>query len=227
MTLIYKIIDNETGECYIGSTKHPLSMRLSQHKYYKRNNMYYSSSKLNLDNCCISAIEECNEQNRYEREAYWIKEIECVNDRQMGNNFDEKQYRKQYNELHKEKIKEYHKKYRIDNKEKIKETQKKYNELHKEKIKEKKKQYRTDNKDYFSQYKKQYHQEHKDEISKNRKQYYLENRERLLEQKKEYNKNHKKEKAEYDKIRRDWIKTFGETKRDITNLLYIKMDVFH
>ena len=143
MTQIYKIVDNDTNECYIGSTNYPLNMRLSQHKYYKRNNMYYSSSKLNLDNCSISCIEECNEENRWEREAYWIQNIECVNERQMGNNFDEKAYRKKYAEENKEKIKEYCKQYRIDNKEKIKLRVKKYNESHKEQIKEQRKQHRS------------------------------------------------------------------------------------
>ena len=226
MTQIYKIVDNDTNECYIGSTKHPLNVRLSQHKYHKRNNMYYSSSKLNLDNCSISCIEECNEENRWEREAYWIKNIECINERQMGNNFDEKAYRKKYAEEHKEERKEYRKQYCIDNKEKIKQKTKEYNELHREEIKEKRK-------DYFIQYsidnkekKKEYNELHREEIKEKRKQFYLENRERLLEEKKEYSKNHKKEKAEYDKIRRDWIKTFGESKRDITNLLNIKMDLF-
>ncbi len=134
MAQIYKIIDNDTHKCYIGSTRQSLKKRLSQHKYDKQTDKYNSSSKLNLNNCSIVCIEECNEDNRFEREAHWINKIECVNEIKM--NFNEKEY------------------------------------------------------------------------------------------KKIYTNNHKKEKAEYDKIRRNWFKIFGETKRDINNLLFIKMDLF-
>tara|TARA_R100001198_G_scaffold96605_2_gene87359 strand:+ start:1034 stop:1432 length:399 start_codon:yes stop_codon:yes gene_type:complete len=131
MTLIYKIVDNDTNECYIGSTKQKIYNRLSTHK---KQNSCSSWSIIKKNNYKVLILEECNELNRNEREQYYININDCVNIKNVI--WDEKTY------------------------------------------------------------------------------------------KKEYSKNHKKEKAEYDKIRRDWIKTFGETKRDTNNLLYIKMDLF-
>jgi len=43
---------------------------------------------------------------------------------------------------------------------------------------------------------------------------------------KEYNMNHKEEKKEYDRIRRKWKMTFGETKRDVCNLTNIDVNLF-
>jgi len=91
---IYKIVsktENNDGEIYIGSTKQPLSVRLSKHKHdYKRflNNKYnYVSSfslfsKYGIDNCEIIELEKCDYisiKDLRKLESNYIKEIQCVN----------------------------------------------------------------------------------------------------------------------------------------------------
>lgn len=61
---------------YIGSTKQKyLSSRLSEHKYKKD----CSCSRLDLNNCRIYILEECDEKNRKLKEQFWIDKISCVN----------------------------------------------------------------------------------------------------------------------------------------------------
>ena len=91
---IYKIVsksENNDGEIYIGCTKQPLSVRLSNHKYdYKRyqNGKYnYVSSfsifqKYGINNCEIVEIEKCEDitnQELRKLESIYIKDLECVN----------------------------------------------------------------------------------------------------------------------------------------------------
>ncbi len=90
---------------YIGSTKQALNRRLKQHKYDKIRNNRCSSSKLNLDDCSITQLELCNEENRIEREKYWINKLECVNPMKYNGRDTEhkKQYDKEYNKKRKDK----------------------------------------------------------------------------------------------------------------------------
>ena len=44
--------------------------------------------------------------------------------------------------------------------------------------------------------------------------------------KRQYYENHIEEKKQYDKIRRDWKISWGETKRDICNLTYTDTNLF-
>ena len=60
---------------YIGSTIMDLDKRLYCHK----TNKDCSSRKLNLYNCIIYQIEECEESVRKEREQYWMDKTDCVN----------------------------------------------------------------------------------------------------------------------------------------------------
>jgi len=68
---------------YIGQTKRELSQRLNEHKYNKINGRKSSCNKLNLYNCIIYLIEECNEEESKSKEYHYINKIECVN-RQNG-----------------------------------------------------------------------------------------------------------------------------------------------
>ena len=70
---------------YVGSTKQYLSTRLCGHR---RDNC--SSSKLNLYNCIIYELESCPEDQRKERERYWINKIDCVNIHKL--NYSDKEY---------------------------------------------------------------------------------------------------------------------------------------
>ena len=113
----YKIylIEDCKGLKYVGSTKKTLNIRLSEHKTKKKRGEYCSSSKLNLDDCRIICIDECNEEDKKDKEAYWINKIDCVNLNDLT--FDIKEYQKEYNKEYrqnnKEKIKEYHKEYDV------------------------------------------------------------------------------------------------------------------
>ena len=109
MYKIYLITDCHNKK-YVGHTKLTLKRRLQLHRRdEKKKNC--SSYKLNLEDCKIELLEECNKENSKERERYWINTIDCVNNNKL--NFDKKEYNKEYNEKNKEKIKEYKKDVRI------------------------------------------------------------------------------------------------------------------
>ena len=92
MTLIYKIIDNTNGNIYVGSTNQPLHRRMINHK--KDKNRCSSKEIIKNNNYDISVIEECKEENRNEREQFYIDSLDCVN---IKNTFwDEKKYKKEY-----------------------------------------------------------------------------------------------------------------------------------
>jgi glutamyl-tRNA reductase len=129
---IYCIQDCD-GLKYVGSTRQKLKYRLNNHRRHKKINHGCSSEKLNLENCSITELEKCNEENRMEREKYWINKLNTVNERKL--NFDKKQYQKEY---HKEYDKEYHE----NNKEKRKQQMKIWHEKNKEKRKQYQKEYR-------------------------------------------------------------------------------------
>ncbi len=131
MVVIYCIEDINDLK-YVGSTKQNIERRLSEHRTHQRRNNNCSSSKLNLYNCIIYQLEECEELERKERERYWINKIDCVNTRKL-NGRDmikrteyEKQYKKQYNKQYYHKNKDKIKQDRIKNKDKIKEYNKEY-----------------------------------------------------------------------------------------------------
>ena len=82
--------------------------------------------------------------------------------------------------------KEYKKQWYEKNKDKVKERIKKYNEEHKEEIKQKRK-------NYFKEYNKIYKQTHKEQIKK----YNQENKDKFKKYKKKYRENHKEMIYEY------------------------------
>jgi len=103
MVTIYCIEDINDLK-YVGSTTRPLNIRLTQHRSDKRRQKYYTSSKLNLEYCIIYSLEECDEENKKQREQYWIDEIDCVNEKNTI--IDYEQYWINYRKNNKEKIKE-------------------------------------------------------------------------------------------------------------------------
>lgn len=75
-------IEDVNGLKYVGSTKESLRRRHKRHivkKKSTKDNMKTTSRYLDLDNSNIYLLEECNENNRYERERFHIVNTNCVN----------------------------------------------------------------------------------------------------------------------------------------------------
>lgn len=172
---IYKIVDLDTDECYIGSTcQNTLANRLSGHvKDFKRFRNgkcnYLTSFKiLENDNYDIQLIEnyQCESKDElHAREGYWIKLTDCVNKYVAGRTI---------------------KQWREDNKDKINEYQKKYDNDNQDKLNEYRKEYREENKDKINEYQKDYREANKDKILEQKRKYYEANKNKILEQKKKY-----------------------------------------
>jgi len=86
--MIYKLVNDENDDIYIGSTTQPLSKRFGDHKrHYK----YYLNGKKNFitsfnivkyPSCKIILIEKYHCNCRYEleaRERHYIETLKCVN----------------------------------------------------------------------------------------------------------------------------------------------------
>jgi hypothetical protein len=82
-----------------------------------------------------------------------------------------KEYKKEYYQNNKDKIKKGKKKYRENNKDKTKEYNKEYGENNKDKTKEYDKEYRQNNKDKTKEYNKEYRQNNKDKTKEYNKEY--------------------------------------------------------
>lgn len=108
---IYKIVNKQNDDIYIGSTYEKLSRRFSKHKHdFKRYNNgtfhYISSFEIFKTNSAeIILIEDypCNSKKELcDREAYYIREFNCVNKQIPNNNIVE--YKKNWWQLNKERI---------------------------------------------------------------------------------------------------------------------------
>ena len=109
MVKIY-CIEDCNGLKYVGSTIKTFKKRLSQHKSGKKKTQNCSSKKLDLDNCRMYELEECPDENRIEREKYWISQTDCVNE--MKYDFNRKEWDKECNKKYRENNKEYIKEYK-------------------------------------------------------------------------------------------------------------------
>lgn len=89
MISIYCIEDINDNK-YIGSTSQTLNRRFTAHKSHKD----CSSTRLNLYNSIIYEIERCHENERTDRERYWINKIDCVN--KMRYNWNCNLYHREY-----------------------------------------------------------------------------------------------------------------------------------
>ena len=143
---IYKLTAGDLT--YYGSTAETLNDRFSKHKYDAKRNVCITSKKLfdSGEEVKIHLIENypCNSKVELEdREAYFIRNFECVNERIPRRNIQEwrennrehlLEQMKQYRKNHKEDLAEYFKQYHKNNREVRLEKQKQYREANKDKI---------------------------------------------------------------------------------------------
>src|SRR5256885_1530622 len=124
---VYKIIDLDTNECYIGSTTIQLRQRLAQHvsdyKSYLRGTRHYVTSFKVLENgdYDIILIEKypCNDKEELlARERYFIQTTDCVNKvknvgliNSIGRKDYDKQKHQEYYPEHRKEILSYQKQY--------------------------------------------------------------------------------------------------------------------
>jgi len=150
---IYKIVDNTTGNIYIGSTAEKyLSQRLQKHiscyKIYINNEKTKNTTAFEIiknNNFEILLLETFPCNNKYEleqKERYYIENNSCVN-----KNIPTRTY-KEYYEDNKDKLLEEKKDYYKNNKTSLTQKNKNYYENNKDKIKE----YRENNKDKIKEY---------------------------------------------------------------------------
>lgn len=180
---MYRVVCNITGKQYVGSTTTPLSKRLGSHvSQYKNNGTYYSVFEvLENGNYEIILIEEypCDTKEQLlRRERYWVDELDCVN--KLSPIYLEgegEEYKKKYNEEHKEDIKEYMTTYYITNADELKARARDYRKNNLEEIKKQQAIYRAKN---------------REKIKEQRKRYYQENKEKILERNKIWKEKNKK-----------------------------------
>jgi hypothetical protein len=178
---IYRIVCNETGEQYIGSTTYTLAERLHTHRQIYRN--IRSRDIIVRGNYEMVLIENypCETKQQLEiRERHYIESLPCVNhvvptrtlvEYREANKEAKREYNKQYREANKEAFREYKKQYREANKEAIHEYSKQYYEANKEAIHEYYKQWREANKEAKREYNRQWREANKDTIREYNKQW--------------------------------------------------------
>ena len=164
---IYRIICNNTGNMYIGSTCCALSRRLAQHKsdYNKGKNEVASFDIIKEGNYQIVLIENVpcnNKEELLRRERYYIENMNCVN-KVVPLRTDKEYYE--------------------DNKREILEKNKQYRKTNKDIISEKSKQYREANKDHLQEWHKHYYEDNKEKIIEKVKEYYEVNKQKISERK--------------------------------------------
>tara|TARA_E500000305_G_C3915270_1_gene185347 strand:+ start:91 stop:693 length:603 start_codon:yes stop_codon:yes gene_type:complete len=161
---IYKIVCNETGEVYYGSTIIKLKKRINNHT----NNKNCSSRQiLNRNNYYYELIENysCNNKKELEtRERWYIENNECIN------KFIPTRTKKEYRQDNKETMVEKRKNYYENNKEKLLEQNKLYYDKNKEKKIEQSKLYAQNNKEKRKEYQKEYYNQNKEKINEKLKE---------------------------------------------------------
>jgi hypothetical protein len=168
---IYKLVNDELGLTYFGSTCGELRSRLCVHKSHsKAHNITKCTSKLLFDQgvCMIFLVEEYPTDNKmllHQRERFYIENNECVNKCLPTRTKRE---------------------YRSDNKEKISKQKAIYHANNADKINEQNRIYRANNSDKINARQKLYCQKNADKIKEQRKMYQIKNRDKINQQSKAY-----------------------------------------
>jgi hypothetical protein len=165
---IYRIINDENDEVYVGSTYNMLCRRMEKHRshrfQYAHRPLYKLMNEIGIAKFHIELIEEypCdNKEQLRKREGHFIRGMGTLN------MVIEERTKKEYKETNKDKI-EYMAKYREEKKDQILAKTKEYRENHKDEIK----QYKINNKEHILAQNKEYYErtkEHKQEYQKSDK----------------------------------------------------------
>ena len=183
---IYRLVNDELGLTYYGSTCNELRKRFWSHKA-KAKAKYKECSSYKLfesGECKIYLVEKVPCTDKIEltqRERYYIENNECVNKQIPGRT------QKEYN---------------YDNKEQLTKKKKEYQEANKELLAKQRKEHYQENKEQMLKSMKEYRANNKEELKEKQKQYYQANKKIITEKSKEYyqdNKNKKKEHYEANK----------------------------
>lgn len=243
---IYIYLWEELNTIYIGRTVNPKG-RHYQHKHRESERTYQFSSKHHVEHPKMIIIEsDLSIEEGIEREKYWInyyKENEkyALLNKSCGGQIggqlkplaltDEekkeraRQYKKEYNRIHKEELRIYNarhrdqrKKYYEENKEKIKESVKKYRESHKEEITKKYYENHEEKKLYNRLAFKKYYQKHLKEMREKYRERYVSNKEKKLEYNKKYREEHREEilakKKEYRELHKEELRLKAKEYRE-------------
>ena len=117
---IYKIINQDSSVCYIGSTFHTLNHRFSVHikdSKYENRKMRCTIQKIfreqGAENFKIILLKQYNVEDKKHLEAYeqlWINKMNCINKRGaipfLYKDIIVKLYKKNYRQRHREKLNE-------------------------------------------------------------------------------------------------------------------------
>ena len=185
---IYKILNSETDDIYIGSTTQKISKRMTNHKTQakrgKSHLLYQKMREIGDDKFYIELVEDypCdNLEQLNRREGEWIRQIATLNEKVAGRT--KKEYANDNRNIKNQKAREYYQENREQelersrnryqkHKERINERHKKYNEEHTKELqayrdgrKEEKSEY---NKAYYSANKEQSYTKHKEWVSQNK-----------------------------------------------------------
>lgn len=162
---IYRIVCNETGEQYIGSTTQSLALRIAQHRNYSKTPRDQCNSKQIIDrgNYAIVLIEECpceNKEQLERRERHFIETMDCVN------RYVPTRTRKEYYQ---------------DNYESIAEQRRKYEEDNRQRLTERQRLYRLNNKEKTDKYQREYCEANRERINENQRKNYAKRAAKKLE----------------------------------------------
>ena len=189
---IYKILNTETNDIYIGSTCQKLSKRMTNHRTnLKRgvnHSLYQKMREIGDKKFYIELVEEypCSSLEQLnKREGEYIREIATLNQKIAGRT--NKEYADENREIRNQKSREYYQenreqelersrnKYQKD-KERINARHKKYNEEHKEEIQA----YRDGRKEEKTEYNKNYYIVNKDKSYQSHKNWVFQNKVKVL-----------------------------------------------
>ena len=189
---IYKILNTENDDVYIGSTTQKLSKRMTNHRIQAKNGknhlLYQQMREIGDDKFYIELIEEfpCeNLEQLNKREGEFIREVATLNKKVAGRT------KKEYKNDYKEHISEKGKQYYQDNREEILQRQRKHYKGHQEEINERHKKYNEEHKEerraypssqkeVKAEYNKIYYENKKEQIDKKNKEWVDKNKTKIL-----------------------------------------------